>query len=112
MEDENENEDEDEDEHENEDEDEDEDKDEDEYESKDECLICSRTANELDLYKCTGCKGDIYCSACFESFHDDFEMEKHKAIRFVKQDEKDKLSSAKMSLIQKLLTSDSQKSTH
>lgn len=110
MEDEDENEDEDEDENEDEaededeDEDKDEDKDEDEYESKDECLICSRTADELDLYKCTGCKGDIYCSACFESFHDDFEMEKHKAIRFVKEDEKDKLSSAKMSLIQKLLT--------
>lgn len=101
-----------EDEDENEDQDEDEDKDEDEYESSNECLICSRTADELDLYRCTGCKGDLYCSACFESFHDDFEMEKHKAIRFVKQDEKDKLSSAKMSLIRKLLTSDSQKNNH
>ncbi|XP_072746130.1 uncharacterized protein [Anoplolepis gracilipes] len=111
MEDEDENEDEDEDEN-DEDEDEDEDKDKDEYESRNECLICSRTTDELDLYRCTGCKGDLYCSTCFESFHDDFEMEKHKAIRFVKQDEKDKLSSAKMSLIQKLLTSDSQKNSH
>ncbi|CAL1689500.1 unnamed protein product [Lasius platythorax] len=101
-----------EDEDENEDEDEDEDKDEDEYESRNECLICSQTADELDLYRCTGCKGDLYCSTCFESFHDNFEMGKHKAIRFVKQDEKDKLSSAKMNLIRKLLTSDSQKNTH
>lgn len=111
MEDEDENdEDEDEAEDEDEDEDEDKDKDEDEDESGNECLICLQTADELELYRCTGCKGDLYCSTCFESFHDNFEMEKHKAIP-CKQDEKDKLSSAKMNLIQKLLTSDSSKNT-
>lgn len=104
-------EDEDENEEEDEDEDEDKDKDEDEDESRNECLVCMQTADELELYRCTGCKGDLFCSTCFESFHDNFEMEKHKAILFVKQDEKDKLSSAKMNLIQKLLTSDSSKNT-
>ncbi|KAL0118074.1 hypothetical protein PUN28_009031 [Cardiocondyla obscurior] len=86
--------------------------DEDEDENENECVMCSRTGNESDLYKCRGCTGDLYCLSCFESSHDESEMtDKHKAICFIKKD-RDKLSSAKMSLIHKLLTSDSQKNNH
>lgn len=94
-------------------EDEDEDEKEDEDESENECVMCSRTANESDLYRCTGCTGDLYCPSCFESSHDESEMiDKHKAVRFIKEDKRDKLSSAKMSLIRKLLTSDNRKNNH
>ncbi|XP_018355091.1 PREDICTED: uncharacterized protein LOC108756041 isoform X1 [Trachymyrmex septentrionalis] len=83
---------------------------EDEDENENECVMCSRTVNESDLYKCTGCIGDLYCSSCFESSHDENEMiDNHKAIHFIKED---KLSSAKMNLIKKLLTSDSRKNDH
>jgi len=74
--------------------------------------MCSKTGTELDLYRCTGCIGDLYCLSCFESSHDESEMNKHKAVRFIKEDKRDKLSSAKMSLIRKLLTSDNQKNDH
>ncbi|KAL6258748.1 hypothetical protein P5V15_010697 [Pogonomyrmex californicus] len=88
--------------------------DEDEDEDDDnECVMCSQTASKSDLYRCAGCTGDLYCSSCFMSSHDESEMtDKHKAVRFIKEDKKDKLSSAKMSLIQKLLTSDDQKNNH
>ncbi|XP_077255045.1 uncharacterized protein LOC143893471 isoform X2 [Temnothorax americanus] len=90
-----------------------EDEDEDEDEEENECVMCFRNANKLDLYRCTGCTGDLYCPACFESAHDESEMiDEHKAVRFIKKNKRDKLSSAKMSLIQKLLTSDSQKNNH
>lgn len=90
-----------------------EDEDEDEDENENECVMCSRTANESDLYRCMGCTGDLYCPSCFESSHDESEMiDKHKTIRFIKEDKRDKLSSAKMSLIRKLLTSDKQKNNH
>lgn len=93
-----------------EDEDEDENEDENENENENECVMCSRTANELDLYRCMGCTGDLYCPSCFESSHEESEMlDKHKAVRFIKKDKRDKLSSAKMSLIRKLLMSDIQK---
>ncbi|TGZ38371.1 abscission/NoCut checkpoint regulator isoform X1 [Temnothorax longispinosus] len=93
--------------------DEDGDEDEDEDEEENECVMCFRNANKLDLYRCTGCTGDLYCPACFESSHDESEMiDEHKAVRFIKKNKGDKLSSAKMSLIQKLLTSDSQKNNH
>ncbi|XP_011695134.1 PREDICTED: abscission/NoCut checkpoint regulator isoform X2 [Wasmannia auropunctata] len=85
--------------------------DEDEDEDENECVLCSRTANESDLYRCTGCTSDLYCPSCFESSHEESEMmDQHKAVRFIKED-KDNLSSAKMSLIRKLLTSD-KKSSH
>ncbi|XP_028049323.1 uncharacterized protein LOC105836545 isoform X2 [Monomorium pharaonis] len=88
-------------------EDEDEEENDDKEESESECVMCSRTANELDLYRCAGCTDDLYCPLCFESSHDESEMvDKHKPVRFVKEDKRDKLSSAKMSLIRKLLTSD------
>ena len=72
--------------------------------------MCSRTVKESNLYKCTGCIGDLYCPSCFESSHDENEMiNNHKAVHFIKED---KLSSAKMNLIRKLLTSDSRKNNH
>ncbi|XP_039313397.1 uncharacterized protein LOC105192942 isoform X2 [Solenopsis invicta] len=90
-----------------------EDKDEDKDESVNECVMCSRTANESELYRCAGCTGDLYCPLCFESSHEESEMlDKHKAVRFIKEDKRDQLSSAKMSLIQKLLTSDCSKNNH
>lgn len=97
----------------NKDEDEGENEDEDDNENTNECVMCSRTANELDLYRCIGCTDDLYCPSCFESSHDESEMvDKHKAIRFIRENKRDKLSSAKMSLIKKLLTSDNQKNNH
>lgn len=79
-------------ENETEDDDDDEDEDEEEEEEENECVMCSRTTNEMDLYRCTGCTGDLYCPTCFESSHDEAELDKHKAVPFVKQD---KLSSRK-----------------
>ncbi|XP_011883062.1 PREDICTED: abscission/NoCut checkpoint regulator isoform X2 [Vollenhovia emeryi] len=94
-------------------EDKDGDENEDEGGSENECVVCSRTANESDLYRCTGCTGDLYCPPCFESSHDEREMlDKHKAVRFIKEDKRDNLSSAKMSLIRKLLTSDNKRTNH
>ncbi|XP_012224197.1 abscission/NoCut checkpoint regulator isoform X2 [Linepithema humile] len=62
----------------------DDDKDDDD-DDENECVMCSRTTNEMDLYRCTGCTGDLYCPTCFESSHDEAELDKHKAVRFVKQ---------------------------
>lgn len=41
--------------------------------------MCEQTA---DLVQCTGCSGDLYCPVCFEDNHDDFELGKHKTVRF------------------------------
>ncbi|XP_020300846.1 abscission/NoCut checkpoint regulator isoform X2 [Pseudomyrmex gracilis] len=63
-------------------------KDEDEDEDEFECVMCSNNATKMDLYRCTGCTGDLYCLECFENNHDEDEMDKHKAVRFNRQSEK------------------------
>ncbi|XP_078034760.1 abscission/NoCut checkpoint regulator isoform X2 [Augochlora pura] len=42
------------------------------------CVMCDASQN---LEKCLGCYGDLYCPACYENNHDEFEMKKHKKVR-------------------------------
>ncbi|XP_046822703.1 abscission/NoCut checkpoint regulator isoform X1 [Vespa crabro] len=51
----------------------------DDEDEKPSCVMCDQT---VDLMKCKGCSGDLYCSICFEDNHDDFEMKKHKKVPF------------------------------
>ncbi|KAL2712279.1 abscission/NoCut checkpoint regulator isoform X2 [Vespula squamosa] len=43
------------------------------------CVMCDQT---VDLVKCKGCSGDLYCIICFEDNHDDFELKTHKKVPF------------------------------
>lgn len=51
--------------------------DDDEEEEKSTCVMCDQTKN---LAKCLGCYGDLYCPACYEDNHDEFELEKHRKV--------------------------------
>lgn len=44
-------------------------------EEKPSCVMCEETKN---LERCLGCNGDLYCAACFDDNHDEFELHKHK----------------------------------
>ncbi|XP_015590659.1 abscission/NoCut checkpoint regulator [Cephus cinctus] len=41
------------------------------------CVMCEETKQ---LLVCSGCNNDLYCPACFEENHADFELHKHKIV--------------------------------